>query len=629
MLDLCKKYFYICLSVLVLGCGTNTKTEKIKAEVFFNDPQKSSFHISPDGKYLSYLQPYKGKLNIFVQSLERNEVTQITAYVDKSVKNYFWAGNEKLFYMKDKDGLQHYQLFSVNKDGSKTSLIETDTDTRVEIIDQMKNDDQYILIAMNERNPENFDVYKLDINTGQKTMIIKNPGSIVEWISDKEGNVRLAVGSDGVNETLYYRENNKGEFKPVISNNFKNTLKPLGFTNQKNHIYALSNINRDKLALVDFDCSTGKEIKVIYENPEADILDVIYSKSSNKLSYLTYEISKREIFFLDNQVKEMYNDVRSQLPSQEVKIIDRDQKEKSFLIKTYTDKDPGAYYLYQDKKLIKLADLNPEIKADQMCEMKPVSYKSRDGLMIHGYLTIPLNKKGENLPCVVIPHQGPATRNIWGYSPEVQFLANRGYAVFQMNFRGSSGYGKDFQTAGHKQWGKKIQDDITDGVNWLISENIADSEKIAIYGYSFGGYAALNQAIYHPDLYQCAASYSGFINLFTYIKGFPAYYKPYQQMLNEIIGNPKLDADYLKYASPIFQIDRIKTPLLIAQGGKDDRVNVNETNQFVKELKKKNIKVEYILNDNESHYFRDPANRLAFYKKLELFLDKYLHPDKY
>ena len=628
MLDLCKKYFYICLSVMLLSCGSNTKVEKINAEVFFNDPQKSSFHISPDGKYLSYLQPYKGKLNIFVQSLERKEITQITAYIDRSVKNYFWAGNEKLFYMKDKDGLQHYQLFSVNKDGSKTSLIKTATETRVEIIDQMKNDDQYILLAMNERNPENFDVYKLDINTGEKIMIIKNPGSIVEWISDKEGNVRLAVGSDGVNETLYYRENNNGEFKPVISNNFKSTLKPLGFTNQKNHLYALSNINRDKLALVDFDCATGKEIRVIYENPEADILDVIYSKSSNKLSYLTYEISKREIFFLDNQVKEMYDDVRSQLPNQEVKIIDRDQKEKSFLIKTYTDKDPGAYYLYQDKKLMKLADLNPEIKAAQMCEMKPVSYKSRDGVVIHGYLTIPLNKKSKNLPCVIIPHQGPTTRNVWGYAPEVQFLANRGYAVFQMNFRGSTGYGKDFQTAGHKQWGKKIQDDITDGVNWLISEKIADPEKIAIYGYSFGGYAALNQAIYQPNLYQCAASYSGFINLFTYIKGFPAYYKPYQQMLNEIIGNPKLDADYLKYASPIFQIERIKKPLLIAQGGKDDRVNVNETNQFVKELKKKNISVEYILNDNESHYFRDPANRLAFYKKLELFLDKYLHPDQ-
>ncbi|MEO5909511.1 MAG: S9 family peptidase [Pelobium sp.] len=631
MTDLCKRYIYVLLCALLFSCTGGTEVKEISVETFFKDPQKSIFHISPDGKYLSYLQPYEGKLNLFVQSIEGNEVKQITTFADKGIKYYFWAGNDKLFYMKDIDAEDNYQVFTVNKDGSETLQINTSPKTRVEVIDQIKSDNNFILIAMNERVPEYFDVYKLNIKTGKKIMMIKNPGNIIEWISDNEGNIKLAVGSDGVNETLYYRTDNKSVFKPVITNNFKTTLQPFGFTGEKQHIYALSNLNRDKLALVDFDCETGKETKVIYENPNADISDVVYSKSLKKLAYLTYEISKREIYFLDDKVKAMYEDIRSQLPLQEVKIIDKDNSETSYILKTYTDKDPGAYYIYhlENKKLVKLADLNSDIDPENMCEMKPVKYKSRDGLTIHGYLTLPKGKNEKNLPCIIFPHSGPSNRNVWGYAAEVQYLANKGFAVFQMNFRGSTGYGKAFQTAGYKQWGGNMQHDITDGVKWLIEQKTVNPNKIAIFGYGFGGYAALNQSIYHPELYKCAASYSGFINLFTYLKGFPAYFKPYQQMMNEIVGNPETDVDYLKSASPIFQIDKIKTPLLIAQGGKDSRVNVNETNQFVKELRKKGLNINYILKDNENHLYRDPVNRAEFYQKLGNFLDKNLNTDKF
>lgn len=630
MWDLCKKCIYISLCVLLFGCSQESEVRRIATEDFFKDPDKSSFHISPDGQYISYLQASQGKLNLFVQSLTEGSTKQITNYADESIKNYFWAGDDKLFYMKEKDSTESYKMFSATKDGSAINLVQTITKARVDIIDQVKKDNQFVLISTNERVDENFDVYRLNINTGEKTLLIKNPGSMVDWIADHEGKVRLAIGSDGVNETIYYRDKEKDDFKIVISNNFKNTLKPLGFTNQKNHIYALSNLNRDKLALVDFDCSTGKEVKLIFENLNADVADVVYSKATQQLSYLTYEISKREIHFLNNNIKQMAEEVRKKVPNQEIKIIDKDHRESRFIVRTYTDKNPGSTYLYThaDKSLVKLSDLNSVIKPDEMCEMQAITYKSSDGLTIHGYLTLPKGKKAKNLPCVVLPHQGPSTRNIWAYNAEVQFLANRGYAVFQMNYRGSTGYGKAFQTAGFKQWGKKLQDDITDGVKWLIDEDIVDEDRIAIYGFSFGGYAALNQMVYHPELYQCAASYSGFINLFTYLKGFPAYYKPYQQMLGEMIGDPERDADYLKAASPIFQTEKIQKPLLIAQGVKDPRVNVNETNQFVKELKKNNVSINYILKENESHYFREPKNRLEFYKNLEVFLDKNLNPDK-
>lgn len=630
MLNLCKKWVYLFFCVLLFSCSQEAEVRSIAAEDFFKDPEKSSFHISPDGQFLSYLQPSQGKLNIFVQAIANGKITQITSYADEAIKSYFWAGNDKLFYMKEKDSTDSYQIFSVNKDGSGINKIHSAAKARVDIIDQVKRDNQFVLISTNERIAENFDVYRLDINTGKKAMLIKNPGSMVDWIADHEGKVRLAIGSDGVNETIYYRADEKNDFKIVISNNFKNTLKPLGFTKQKNHIYALSNLNRDKLALVEFDCENGKEIKVIYENLNADVSDVVYSKSSQQLAYLTFEISKREIHFLNNKVKKMADEVSKRVSNQEIKIIDKDENESRFIIRTYTDRNPGSTFLYtvKDKSLIKLSDLNSVIKPAEMCEMRPITYKSKDGLTIHGYLTLPIGKKAKNLPCVVIPHQGPSTRNIWAYNPEVQFLANRGYAVFQMNYRGSTGYGKAFQTAGFKQWGGKLQDDITDGVEWLIEEGVINENRIAIYGFSFGGYAALNQIIYHPELYQCAISYSGFINLFTYLKGFPAYYKPYQQMLGEMIGDPEHDADYLKSASPIFHIEKIQKPLLIAQGVNDPRVNVNETNQFVKELKKRNINVNYILKENESHYFRESKNRLEFYKNLEAFLDKNLNLGK-
>jgi dipeptidyl aminopeptidase/acylaminoacyl peptidase len=629
MWNLSKRFVYLCFLPLLFACEKSHKPNLYEAEIFFSDPHQSAFYISPNGKRISFLQPYKGKLNIFIKSLENNLVTQITSHLDQSIKSYFWAGDNKIFYLKDKDGAGNFQLFAVDVLGKQTRLLHTAPETRVEVISQNKSNKGFILIAMNERVPEYFDVYKLDINSGERKLLVKNPGNIVKWIADKEGKITLAVGSDGLNETLYYRSSERESFKPVFTNNFKNKLEPLGFSQRLNHIYALSNLNRDKLALVDFDCENGKETEVIYQNSAADIVDAMYEKRSNRIAFLTYELEKKELFFFDNRIKKIYDDVRLKLPNQQIKIIDSDLSESRFLIKTYTDKNPGACYLYQSgsKKLIKLADFNAQINVSEMCEMRPISYKSRDGLIINGYLTLPLGKKEKNLPCVVIPHPGPSARNVWGYSPEVQFLANRGYAVFQMNFRGSTGYGKAFKTAGYQQWGKNMQNDITDGVQWLIDKGTINPKKIAVYGFSFGGYSALNQVIYHPELYQCAASYSGFINLFTYIKGFPAYYKPYQEMLNEMIGNPEQNVEYLKYASPIFQIEKIKTPLLIAQGGKDARVNVNETNQFVKGLKKRNIEVSYILNDSEGHYFRNAEHRLIFYKSLEAFLDKNLKRD--
>lgn len=618
-----KNYFLIIL--LIAGCRSQPKVEIVPVETFFKSAQQANYRISPNGKFLAFLQPYQGKLNVFVRSVDDTLVTQLTAFRDVSVRSCNWAGNNKLLCIKEKDSLNSYATFLINKDGGKSILVQNKPNTRVKILDGAVHNSK-VLIAVNDRDESFFDVYKLDVSTGEKKLFVKNSGNIISWFADNEGNVNLAIGGDGVNETVYYRKNAEEAFKPIISNNFKNTLKPLGFAKDKRCIYALSNLKRDKLALVKWDCFTGKELDVIYENRNADIMEVCNSGITGEPVAVTYEVERRNTHFLKDDCKKMYQAIANKLPGQEIQVTDKDSLGQNFIIKAYTDRNPGAYYIYnaRQSQLKKLSEINPKINPDNMCEMQGISYKTRDGLTIHGYLTLPLGKDKTNLPCVVLPHQGPSTRNVWGYAPEVQFLANRGYAVLQMNFRGSTGYGKAFQNAGFKQWGTKIQDDIFDGVNWLIANEIANPQQIGVFGYGFGGYSALNQVIKHPKTYKCGASYSGYINLFTYLKGFPAYFKPYKLMLNEIIGNPETDIEYLKRSSPIFQVEQISTPIFIAQGAKDSKVNVTETNQFVKELRKKNVPVNYILNEDETQLFKDSEHKFQLYKQLGDFLDTYL-----
>jgi dipeptidyl aminopeptidase/acylaminoacyl peptidase len=291
-----------------------------------------------------------------------------------------------------------------------------------------------------------------------------------------------------------------------------------------------------------------------------------------------------------------------------------------------SDRTLGWYYLYEKKtdKLTKLADRNPWLKEEDLSEMKPIEFKSRDGLLIHGYLTLPKGASAKRLPVVVIPHGGPWARDVWGFDPEVQFLANRGYAVLQMNFRGSTGYGRKFWEISFKQWGKTMQDDISDGVKWIINQGIADPQRVAIYGGSYGGYATLAGLTFSPELYTCGVDYVGVSNLFTFMKTIPPYWKPYLDMFHEMVGDPQKDSTLLASASPVFHVDNIKVPLLVAQGAKDPRVNINESNQIVDALKKKGIDVTYLVKENEGHGFHNEENRFDFYEAMEKFLAKHL-----
>ncbi|MFM6975683.1 MAG: S9 family peptidase [Sphingobacteriaceae bacterium] len=620
-----KLFIYISVIGLLAACSSGS-VRNIPIEDFFKNPEKTSFKISPDGQYISYLQPFRNRLNIYIQPINGDRAIRITSGFDRNVSYYFWANNEELLYLKDNDGDENLRLYAVNRDGSNVRELIPDKKIRIRIIslDRIHNDQ--LLLGLNKRDSSIFDAYRLNLKTGKLSMVAQNPGNITNWIADAEGQLRLAVSSDGVSETILYRGSENERYKPLFTNNFKTSVRPIGFCAEKDRIYALSNQGRDKMALVVINCLSGKEERVIYSHPDVDVSEGDYSYLKRRVLFAEYNTWKNQRHFLDEPTRQLFENFNKLLPHTEVRIADRSLAEDKFIIRTYTDRTPGAFYLYQtaNGQLNKLSEINSAIKEDELCEMKPISYQAADGVTIQGYLTLPRGKNEKNLPVVVLPHGGPDNRNNWSYNAEVQFLANRGYAVFQVNFRGSKGYGKAFWSAGFKQWGGKIQQDISDGVHWLIKEGIADPKHIGIFGFSFGGYSALWGLCYQPDLYACGVSYSGLSNLYSYLKAIPPYYKPYRLMYEEMVGNPQTDAEYFRKASPVFHTDKIESPLLIAQGARDSRVSILETNQLVKELRKRNVEVTYLVKENEGHVFRNEENRLDFYRHLEKFFEKNL-----
>jgi dipeptidyl aminopeptidase/acylaminoacyl peptidase len=616
---------FILVLTLFMGCSPYNN-KQIPLRDFFRNPEKTAYRISPDGKHISFLKPYKQRMNIYVQTVGAKSAKRVTSVTDRDISSYFWKGNDHLVFAKDFGGDENYHLFLVDRDGGKIKDLTPFPKVKAGVIDDLPDNDQEIIIQHNHRDPKIFDAFRLNIRSGKSEMIGKNPGNIIGWSTDHAGQLRLALTSEGLKHRILYRDDESQPFKPLLEFDFRDSFAPLIFDFENNQFYALSNLGRDKLAIVKFDPKTKKETEILYQHPEVDISDLYYSRKRKALTAASYLTWKRERIFFDQRTKEMFTRLTKKLPKYEIVISDHNKNEDLFIVRTFTDRSLGAYYFYDENKdaLTKLSDVSPWLKEKDLAYMKPVSYKSRDGLKIHGYLTLPKGKKPENLPVVVIPHGGPHVRDSWGYSPSVQFLANRGYAVLQMNFRGSTGYGKKFEKMGYKQWGRKMQDDITDGVNWLVKEGIADENRVAIYGASYGGYAVLAGLTFTPDLYACGIDYVGISNLFTLLKTIPPYWKPMQAMMYERIGHPVKDKELLQKISPLFHAHRIKAPLMVIQGAKDPRVNINESNQIVEALKKRGIDVPYIVKENEGHGFRNEENRFEVYEAMEKFLAKHL-----
>ncbi|HWZ16159.1 MAG TPA: prolyl oligopeptidase family serine peptidase [Mucilaginibacter sp.] len=622
---------FVCIYALIALCACQQqRARQIPIADFFKTPEKSAFRISPDGKYVSYLKPYKDKQNLFIQSLDDGQEHMATSFADYSVQNdYFWTYNNKIVFFQDVIDQDELKMMTLDVSNLKMRNVLSESQVRISMVCLNKHDPDVVTIRMNKRDPANFDIYRLNIITGALTPYLINPGNITQWYPDADGKIRLVREYDGVDENILFRPNDHLPFKRIIANNFKTSVKPVAFTGKKNYFYALSNDDRDKTALVEINAETGKEEKIIFAINNADLQVAEYSKNKQRLELVSWDAATPQKHFLNEDIKDIYDRLTESLKGNQINITDRDSAENKFIVNTYTDRNPGSYYLYENStgKLTKLGDLNPKLKPEELCAVQPVSFKATDGMTINGYLTFPLNKGRTNLPVVVMPHDGPfngsLSRSYWDYNAEVQFLANRGYAVFEVNYRGSTGFGKAFHSAGFKEVGGKIQQDITDGVKWLIRNKTANPKKIAIFGRGFGGFSALYGVSFHPELYNCAIVQHGLINFFTYIKDAPPFQKPLLKMTYEMVGNPETDASQLRAISPVFHTDKIRAPLLIFQGAKDPRANISELNQFVRELQKQNGKdmVKYFLKPNERANFRSEHNRLQMYAEIEKFLD--------
>jgi dipeptidyl aminopeptidase/acylaminoacyl peptidase len=617
---------------LLTSCSQQAEKQVAQAPIvpmenFFKNPENSYFVLSPSGDQIAFTKPFNKRMNVFVTRMGSGDTLRLTSNTDRDIAGYFWKTDSMIVYLKDKGGDENFHLFGVNVNTGKQQDFTPFNKVGVQIVDDLEDNPNEMLIGLNKENPELFDVYRINLKTGVLKMEAKNPGGVLNWVTDHNGSVRVAVQSDGVNTVLLYRDGVKDPFKQVLRTSFKESINPLFFTFDNKYLYVSSTLNRDKAAIVKFDIANGKEMEVLFTHPEVDAEMLSYSRKRKVLTTIYYTTSKSEMKFLDKETEDIYKKLTQLLGSKyEIYITGHNVNEDKFLVRTMSDRSLGTSYFYdlKEDKLTKIAERAPWLKEEEMCEMKPISFTSSDGITIHGYLTLPVGLPAKNLPVIVNPHGGPWARDEWGWNPEVQFLANRGYAVLQLNFRGSTGYGKKFWELGFKQWGKTMQNDITDGVQWLIKEGIADPKRVGIYGGSYGGYATLAGVTFTPDLYACGVDYVGVSNLFTFMKTVPPYWKPFMEMMFEMVGDPVKDSLMLHDASPVFHVDKIKVPLFIAQGANDPRVNKAESDQIVEALKKRGVKVAYMVKEDEGHGFQNEENQFDFYGAMERFLATHL-----
>ena len=619
--------------LLISSCNKKKKAETppiIPMKDFFRNPEKSGYQISPDGQYFSFRAPWKNRMNLFVQKIGDPSVIQVTADTIRDINAYFWKG-DRLIYSRDIDGDENYIVFSAARDGKDVKRLTPEEGVRADLLDDLRalpGMETKVLITMNQRNPKVFDPYSCDVITGEiKALYDNSKDNFESWITDHTGLIRFATKTDGTDVVYYHRAGESETFTEYMRVGYRDSWTPILFTFDNKNLIVSHNLNgRDKNAIVEWDLAAKKEIKLLNEHPDYDMSGLDYSRKRKVITMFTWEGEKLDKKIVDEQTQKLFTALEAKFPGNLISIVSENDDETKRTIWVGSDRITGRFYFHEDGKddVTLLCDRTPWIKEEQMAEMKPIRYTSRDGLTIHGYLTLPVGRKAKKLPVVINPHGGPWARDGWWFNPEVQFLANRGYAVLQMNFRGSTGYGRKHWEASFKQWGKTMQDDITDGVKWLIKQGIADSNRIAIYGGSYGGYATLAGITFTPDLYACAVDYVGVSNLFTFMKTIPPYWEAWRKQMYEMVGDPAKDSVMMRAASPVFHVDKIRCPLFVAQGANDPRVNKAESDQMVDALKKRGIHVEYMLKKDEGHGFANEENRFDFYGAMEQFLDHYI-----
>ncbi|MDO5980627.1 S9 family peptidase [Flavivirga spongiicola] len=616
----------------------NPTNYKYAVKDYFARPKARSFSFSPNGTYLSYREKDENTKNhVYVKNLETNEVTKVIEEKDELIRGFGWANEGRLVYVMDKGGNEDYHLFAVNIDGSNAKELTPFEGVKVNILEGLKEDKDHMIISMNQNNPQIFEPYKINIETGELRQLYKNEDAanpINSYVFDKDGKLRgFAKLRDGVNIDLYYTVDGENyEVKKQLS--WKDNFNIVSFnyaSSNPHEAYITSNLDSDKAQIYLYDLKEDKIIKKLFSNDDYDVSGLGLSRNRGyELDYFSYEGEKSYVIPVSNYYKKLHHKIIAKFPGYNYSIPDVTDDESKYLIFLQSDKLYGTYYSYDAKKdaFKLLYNLMPNLIEKDMAEMRPITFKSRDGKTIHGYITLPKEAlNGEKVPVIVNPHGGPqGIRDSWGFNPEAQLFASRGYATLQVNFRISGGYGKEFLESGFKQIGRKAMDDVEDGLQYVVDQGWVDKNNAAIYGGSHGGYAVLRGLTKTPDLYACGVDYVGVSNLFSFMKTIPPYWKPYLKIIKEIWYDEDIAEEkaIMEEVSPVYQIDKIKKPLFVVQGANDPRVNIDESDQIVSALRAKGFEVPYMVKYDEGHGFGKEENRIALYKSMMGFYAKHL-----
>ena len=600
----------------------------IPRNVLFGNPVKTSPRISPDGEKMAYLAPVNDVLNVWVGEVGSDTYQPVTQDTNRGVRFYTWAADNKhILYIQDIGGNENWRLYATNIDTKETRDLTPFEDVQVQILAHDKHFPHEMLIIMNKENPQVHDVYHLDLPSGELTLVAKNPGNIADWVADTQLKVRggLAAKPDGGHDLLV-RDDEQSAWHSILTWEADDALTsgPISFTLNGKGLYLQDSRAVNAGRLVKLDIASG-DITAIAEDPQYDVGNIMIHPDTYEIQAVAFDKDRVAWTVLDESIKPDFEHMRDIHPG-DFSIVSRNDDDNTWIIAFTVDNGPVPFYIYDRKNQTVhfLFDNQPELNKYTLANMKPIEFTARDGLVIHGYLTLPTSEQQTNLPMVLNVHGGPWARDTWGYDPEAQWLTNRGYATLQINFRGSSGYGKEFINAGDREWGRNMHNDLVDAVNWTVQQGIADPKRIAIYGGSYGGYAALVGATFTPDLFCCAVDIVGPSNLITLIKTVPPYWSTFLATFHKRVGNPDTEEEFLKSRSPLFKVDQIKIPLLIAQGANDPRVKQSEAEQIVEAMKSKGIAYEYLLFPDEGHGFAKPENRIKFYAAAEKFLATHL-----
>lgn len=631
-----KKIFYVLLIFIGVHTTRAQEVPVLDRGLFFGNPEISGGQLSPDGKWISFTKEYGGIMNIWVKKIDEPfEKARPLTDSKRPMNGYFWSEDGKyILYVKDGNGDENMNIFAVDPMAKVTTGVPESRnitplkEVTAQIYMVSRKNPDLLMIGLNNRDKAWHDLYSLKISTGELKKIYENTDRITSYEFDWDEKLRVLSKTDDKGTTqFFYKDGDK--LTPIYETLVTESAYISNWNEDNSKFYLVTNKgNLDKSTLFLMDPKT-KQITKIESDPKdkVDFGGLFMDRNTRKMIYTSYTGDKTEYYWKDKTWEDNYKFLQSKFPGREVNFSSSTNDYSKFLVAVGGDKYASEAYFFdaKTKQLIFQYTPRTELKKVEkyLAAMTPVSYKSSDGLEIPAYLTLPVGSSGKNVPVVVLVHGGPkGPRDYWGYNSTVQFLANRGYAVLQPNFRASGGYGKKFQNGGDLQWGKLMQDDITWGVKYLIDQGIADKNKVVIMGGSYGGYATLAGLAFTPDVYAAGVDIVGPSNLFTLLDSVPAYWEAARAFLYGMVGDPKTEEGKKRMhdASPLFSVDKINKPLLIVQGANDPRVKQAEADQIVIALRDKGKKVNYILADDEGHGFRKPVNSMAMYAETEKFL---------